>query len=263
MRRELLIEEAELQIPVVHRDGVGIVRIIRLAPQLQSRVGAQTGDGILTPLEGDAGDLGVETRRVADGRVGIGEIFRALRVEALDEGVGRIGRNRRRERRFERTGERRCERSSRAASARSKAASEGVGGGSALLLRSAALGFVGAFLWVLFLLLFVMLFGFVEVQLDSFVTLCDRLVVQAGVLRVQRIDLYRLAGRVGLLAGIRLLDRDRAGLVALTAVALGRSPPRCAKSWPSAAARGARRRCPRGRRRRGSAAPSIRCASER
>ena len=66
-----------------------------------------------------------------------------------------------------------------------------------------------------------MLFGFVEVQLDSFVTLCHRLVVQAGVLRVQRVHLYRIAGRVGLLAGIRLLDRDRTGIVAFTAVRVG------------------------------------------
>jgi len=87
MRRKPLIEKAELQLPVMDGDGVGIVRVIRLPAQFERRTGVQSGDDVLASFEGDAGEFSVKARRVADRRVRIVQILVALCEEAFDEGV--------------------------------------------------------------------------------------------------------------------------------------------------------------------------------
>jgi hypothetical protein len=85
--REPLIEKAELQLPVMDGDGISIVWVIRLAPQLERRAGVQSGDDVLTSFERDAREFGMKTRSIGDRCVRIVQVLVALREDAFDEGV--------------------------------------------------------------------------------------------------------------------------------------------------------------------------------
>lgn len=87
MRREPPVEKAELKLPVMDGDGVGVVRIIRLAPKLERRAWLQSGNDVLASFKRDARELGVKARCVADRCIRIIQILVALSEEALDERV--------------------------------------------------------------------------------------------------------------------------------------------------------------------------------
>jgi hypothetical protein len=95
MRSEPPVEKPKLKLPVVDGDGVAVVWIIRLAPQLERRACPQSGDDVLAPLKRDARELGVKTRRVADRCVLVVQILVALCEEALDEIVCAMSKDRR------------------------------------------------------------------------------------------------------------------------------------------------------------------------
>ena len=85
MRRNPSVEEPELQVAVRNGDRVWVVRVARLAAQLELGAGAEPRDHVLAPFERDARDLRVKTRCVADRRIGIVQVAVALREDALDE----------------------------------------------------------------------------------------------------------------------------------------------------------------------------------
>lgn len=55
---DLLAEKTDVQRTVIHRDGIGIVRIIRLPAKLEFQSGNQTRHHILTAFKRDAHNLG-------------------------------------------------------------------------------------------------------------------------------------------------------------------------------------------------------------
>jgi hypothetical protein len=77
-------EEADLKIAVPHGYRICVVRIIGLALEGQLVVDLEAGNQVLTALERDARDLGVERVRVADGRIPVAlEIRCSLRIRPL------------------------------------------------------------------------------------------------------------------------------------------------------------------------------------
>jgi hypothetical protein len=69
--RDLAPDIPQLQRPVLNRYGVRIVRIGRLANEVEGRADAQPRDDVLALLERDADDLRVEIDRLADRRVAV------------------------------------------------------------------------------------------------------------------------------------------------------------------------------------------------
>jgi hypothetical protein len=88
-----------LQVSIAHRDRVPVVGIIRLTLECERGADAQTGDRVLTALEGNADDLGMKRDGVGNPRVGVAQVLGALGKGSLDERVARVlGLDRRRRR---------------------------------------------------------------------------------------------------------------------------------------------------------------------
>lgn len=85
MRCQAFVEETKLQIAVVDRDRIAIVRVLALSAQLERHSRAQAGDDVLPPFKRDACDLGMEARRVGNRRIRIGKVLLALCKDAIEK----------------------------------------------------------------------------------------------------------------------------------------------------------------------------------
>jgi hypothetical protein len=90
MLGDLPADEPELQITVIHGDRVGVVSVVRLAPQIHLGADAKTADRILSSFEGHTNDFRMKLRRAADRCISIVDIFLRVRKCSLDERINAV-----------------------------------------------------------------------------------------------------------------------------------------------------------------------------